>query len=190
MANRHDNVDSEWPPTLSSYEQVQSELRAAIEAHPPFGDWLMQHCNANTVCGKTTEQGNYLRMSVPQLKAAYSQHAKQKALCAATKRAMAEEHLFVLRNSPGYKEACEEKVRREEAYKAAMELYTNECSKIDTAAAGGYKACKKPRQPEPPKWNHFCVDSSSTHPETIITTEVALVAVISNMTQAQAATLS
>lgn len=198
MANRHDSVDSEWPPTLSSYEQVQSELRAAIETHPPFGDWLMQHCNASAVCGHYCGANGgekYLHMSVPQLKEEYSKHAKQQALLAATTHAMAEEHLLVLRNSPGYKEACEEKLRCEEAYKAAMELCTNECSKIDTAAAGGYKVGKKPKRPEPPEWENenrrsHRVCSSSTLPQTIIMTEVALDAVISKMTQAQAETLS
>ena len=191
VANRD---EIEWPPTLSSYEQVQSELRAAIKTHPPFGDWLMQHCNASAVCGHGVGANGvkYLHMSVPQLKEEYSKHAKQQALQAATTRAMAEEHLFVLRNSPGYKEACEEKLRREEAYKAAMELFTNECSKIDTAAAGGYKAFKMPKRPEPPIWEDqsrsYYLDapcSSSTFPQTIITTEIALDAVISKMTQAE-----
>ena len=167
VANRD---EIEWPPTLSSYEQVQSELRAAIKTHPPFGDWLMQFCNANTVCGRPQSNGlpNYLHMSVPQLKEQYSKHAKQQALQAATTHAMAEEHLFVLRNSPGYKEACEEKLRGEETYKAAMKLYTNECGKIGSTA----------------------LNSSSTHPAIIIATEVALDAVISKMTQAEAETFS
>lgn len=196
VANRHDSVEIEWPPTLSSYEQVQSELREAIETHPPFGDWLMQHCNARTVCGYDSGGEKCLHMSVPQLKEEYSKHAKQQALRAATTHAMAEEHLLVLRNSPGYKEACKEKLRLEEAYKVAMELFTNECSKIDTAAAGGYKAFKMPKRPEPPVWEdqhqrhrRLCRDalfeSHQTLPETIIMKEVALEAVISKMTQAE-----
>lgn len=189
------DTDCEWPPTLSSYEQVQSELRAAIETHPPFGDWLMQHCNASAVCGYNDVGEKYLHMSVPQLKEEYSKHAKQQALRAATTHAMAEEHLLVLRNSPGYKEACEEKLRREEAYNVAMELFTNECSKIETAAAGGYKAFKMPKRPEPPVWEdqqnrHWrCRDAlvaqgTQELPQTIIMKEVALDAVISSMTQA------
>lgn len=200
MTNSHnsvdsvDSVDSEWPPTLSSYEQVQSELRAAIEAHPPFGDWLLRACNAGAVC----KGGKYLHMSVPQMKEEYSKHAKQQALQTATAHAMAEEHLVALRNSPGYTFACEEKLRCEEVYKSAMALYNNESLKI--AAAGGYRACKMLTPPRPPPWDLsrwdlqtaalggglFTADSSSTHSTTIIMTELVLNAVISKTTQAQA----
>jgi len=35
----------EWPPSLITYEQYETELNEAIRAHPKFGEWLSETRN-------------------------------------------------------------------------------------------------------------------------------------------------
>ena len=129
-------------------------------------------------------------MSVQEMKAAYSKEVKLQARRNATKRAIAEEHLAAVRSSNRYEEAVQERRRREEAYAAAMELYSEQCERIAKAAASGHVGFRPAKKPQPPKFSwsdeYLRVDESNEEfPAVLISAETALEAAISKMTTKQ-----
>jgi hypothetical protein len=130
-----DEVD-DWPPVFKDYAEYKSELDEAISRHPPFGEWLAKYRNINHVLTSTgcpsdlwsvcnvariTNQCMW-ELSVDELKKRYVQQMTLKTAIQNGKRMFAEVHMA--QNEDEYKEAEATFVAAQEAYKFALEKYT------------------------------------------------------------------
>lgn len=127
----------QWPPVFEAYPDFKADLDAAIQSHPPFGEWLRLHRNVNHLIRGSTPVWN---LSVEGLKEHYVKQTKLETRTKNAKRAIAELHLEC--NAQKYQEAQEEFDAKEASYKYALEKY-------EEAKKHGYRV-RAPSLPEQP----------------------------------------
>ena len=81
----------EWPPSLITYEQYETELDEAISAHPKFGEWLSETRNYSVFTFDGSSDGfSYPdcqnSLSVKQLKDLYVTETNNKRIVNHAKR--------------------------------------------------------------------------------------------------------
>jgi hypothetical protein len=87
-------AEPDWPPVFESYKDFKADLDAAIESHPPFGEWLRLYRNAAmvVVSGGSREKTAW-HVSVSDLKERYVKEKTLDMRARNVKRAFAEMHL-------------------------------------------------------------------------------------------------
>lgn len=130
-----------WPPQFQTYESYKQELEEAIEAHPPFGTWLLAYRNPHHM---ERDGPAMWSMTVEELKQRYLDCKRPLKIARNAKRMFAEMHLQSLEakedihcTKTNYKEACA-------AYKTALDAY-------NSSKRHGYNHyLKPPIQPQKP----------------------------------------
>ena len=129
-----------WPPEFQTYADFKAEIDAAIECHPPFGDWLHKYRNVNHVLSSSGCDSMF-GMSIEQLKERYVKEKQIQTRTKHMKRMIAE--VYLVENAQMYQDMKADIAAKKEAYQFALEKY-------EQARSQGYKTWPPhpPTEPE------------------------------------------
>lgn len=139
----HGQTTDAWPPTFETYEEYKDKLRKAIDAHPPFGEWLLKHRNLAHIMKPHDSHMWASGMDVETLKARYLKEEKVSREAKYSKRLICELHLDYIQD-----EVKRQRCLYEESHKMYKSIMAEEERKRECGYAAYCQRIMPPKKSE------------------------------------------